>query len=211
MAARKVHGSPVSTATMRVTACLYEKQLEFEFVPVDMANQQHKKEPYLSLNPFGQVPAFEDGDLKLFESRAITNYIVHQYADQGTELISRDLKKMAITGVWLEVESQQHDPPASKLVWELGIKPLFGIPTDPKAVEENEAKLGAVLDIYEKRLSQSKYLAGDCFTLADLHHLPSLKYLMNSEAKKLYESRPHVSAWVADITARPAWSKALGK
>lgn len=114
---------------------------------------------------------------------------------------------MAIIGVWLEVESQQYDQPASKLVWELGIKPMLGLSMDPKVVEENEAKLSTVLGIYEKKLSESKYLAGDSFTLADLHHLPTIHYLMNSQTKMLFESLPHVSAWVADITARPAWSK----
>ncbi|KEH43410.1 phi class glutathione S-transferase [Medicago truncatula] len=63
--------------------------------------------------------------------------------------------------------------------------------------------------MYEKRLSESKYLGGDSFTLVDLHHLPSLHYLMKSQSKKVFESRPYVIAWVADITGRPAWSKVL--
>ncbi|KEH43230.1 putative glutathione transferase [Medicago truncatula] len=209
MATIKVHGSPISTATMRVTATLYEKELEFEFVSINMRNGEHKKEPFISLNPFGQVPAFEDGDLKLFESRAITQYIDHEYADKGTKLTSSDSKKMAIMSVWSEVESLHYDQVASILVWELGIKTLFGIPLDSNVVEENEAKLDIILDVYEKRLSKSKYLGGDSFTLVDLHHLPSLYYLMKSQSKKLFESRPYVSAWVADITARPAWSKVL--
>ncbi|XP_027367959.1 glutathione S-transferase-like [Abrus precatorius] len=209
MATIKVHGTPLSPAVMRVTATLYEKELEFEFVHIDMKNGEHKKEPFISLNPFGKVPAFEDGDLKLFESRAISQYIAHEYADKGTELISNDSKKMAIIRLWLEVESQNFDQPASKLSWELRFKPMFGIPTDPAAVEENEGKLGTVLDVYEKRLSESKYLGGDCFSLADLHHIPPIHSLMNTESKKLFESRPHVSAWVADITARPAWSKVI--
>ncbi|MED6198394.1 hypothetical protein PIB30_065936 [Stylosanthes scabra] len=160
------------------------------------------------MKPFGLVPALEDGDLKLFESRAITKYIAHEYADKGTQLIvTNDSKKMAIINVWLEVESQQYEQTASKLLWELHYKSLFGIPTDPKAVEEYEAKFSVVLGIYEKRLSESKYLAGDSFTLADLHHLPSLHFLMPTRVKKLVESLPRVSAWVADITARPSWSK----
>ncbi|CAK8572818.1 unnamed protein product [Lathyrus sativus] len=89
------------------------------------------------------------------------------------------------------------------------MKPLFGNPTDQKVVEENEVKLDRILDVYEKRLSESKYLGGECFTLVDLHHLPSLHYLMKSQSQKLFESRFHVSAWVVDITARPAWSKVL--
>ncbi|ESW15845.1 hypothetical protein PHAVU_007G107200 [Phaseolus vulgaris] len=209
MATIKLHGNPFSAATMRATASLYEKQLEFEFIMIDMKNGEHKKEPFLLLNPFGQVPAFEDGDLKLFESRAISQYIVHEYADKGTQLISSDSKKMATIRMWMEIESQRYDQAASKLVWELAVKPMYGLPMDPAAVEQAEGMLNTTLDFYEKTLSNSKYLAGDCFTLADLHHLPTIHYLMNTSSKKLFESRPHVTAWVADITARPAWSKVL--
>ncbi|KAL2945440.1 Glutathione S-transferase APIC [Bienertia sinuspersici] len=81
--------------------------------------------------------------------------------------------------------------------------------TDMDVVEENKAKLNEVLDIYETRLAESKYLAGENFTLADLHHLPNLHYLTSSEEKEMFESRPHVSAWCEDILARPAWQKVV--
>lgn len=205
----KVHGIPLSTAAMRVMACLYEKELEFELVPVDLRAGEHKKEPFISLNPFGQVPAFEDGDLKLFESRAITQYIAHLYAGNGTPLVCPDPKKMAVVSVWMEVEGHQYDPAASKLTYELAIKKFLNATADNAVVEEYEAKLAKVLDVYEARLACCKYLAGDCFTLADLHHLPTMQYLMGTQAKKLFDSRPHVSAWCADIMGRPAWSKVL--
>lgn len=115
---------------------------------------------------------------------------------------------MAIVGVWIEVESQKFEPAASKLAWELAYKPIFGLTTDDAVVEENEKKLSEVLDVYESRLSHSKYLGGDSFTLADLHHLPNMKYLMGTKVKRLFDERPHVSAWAADIQSRPAWVKA---
>ncbi|GLT64891.1 hypothetical protein SLA2020_373550 [Shorea laevis] len=169
----------------------------------------HKQEPFLSLNPFGQVPAFEHGDLKVFESRAITQYIALEFSEKGTQLISPGSKSMATLSVWMEVEAHQYDPAASKLAWEQFYKPLYGMVTDTAAVEENEAKLAKVLDIYETRLSQSKYLAGDGFSLADMHHIPVTQILVGTQTKKLFESRPHVNAWVADITARPAYYKVL--
>lgn len=46
----KVHGSLFATAPMRVLACLFEKDLDFEFVHVDLCAEDHKKEPFLSLN-----------------------------------------------------------------------------------------------------------------------------------------------------------------
>jgi glutathione S-transferase len=50
MATIKVHGSPFSIATMRVTATLYEKHLEFDFVNINVRNGDHKKEPFILLN-----------------------------------------------------------------------------------------------------------------------------------------------------------------
>ncbi|KAL8548592.1 hypothetical protein ACS0TY_007765 [Phlomoides rotata] len=205
----KVHGSLISPASMRVLACLYEKGLDFQFVPVDLATAQHKNNSFLALNPYGQVPAFEDGDLKLFESRAINKYIARVYTDKGTPLISSDPKKTAVINVWLEVEAQKYEPPANKLTFELAIKPMMGMATDDAVVKKQEDVLGKVLDVYEARFAESKYLGGDCFSLADLHHLPTMMLLMGTRVKTVFESRPHVRAWCADIMARPAWKKVV--
>ncbi|KAF8015072.1 hypothetical protein BT93_H0765 [Corymbia citriodora subsp. variegata] len=243
----KVHGNAFNVETMRVFAALSEKDLEFEFVPVNMEAGEHKKEHFLVLNPFGLLPVLEDGELKLFESRAITRYIAYKYADKGTPLVYKgkpmvklsahmEVKvdqetmesemqwelmpdsaadaavienMMATVNMWTEVEAHQFDPVASKLQWELMFKPLFGMAMDAAVVNENGARLAKVLDIYEARLSQSKYLGCDIFTLADLHHLLALSNLMGTPAKTLFDARPKVSAWVADIMARPAWVKVL--
>ncbi|GFP85625.1 glutathione s-transferase parb [Phtheirospermum japonicum] len=205
----KVHGNVMSTATQRVLACLNEKGLGYEFVSIDMRAGEHKKEPFTTINPFGQVPGLEDEDLKLFESRAINKYIAYAYADNGTPLVFKEPKKMAIVGVGLEVEAHHFDGPASKLAWELVVKPMKGIAIDDAIVKEHEAQLAKVLDLYEIRLTECKYLSGDTFTLTDLHHLPAVTYLMATPAKALFDTRPHVSAWVADIMARPAWQKVV--
>lgn len=111
--------------------------------------------------------------------------------------------------MWMEVEAHQFDPVASSLGWELAFKPMFGMTTDASVVDEKAAKLGQVLDVYEARLAQSKYLGGDDFTLVDLHHLPNIQVLMGTQVKKLFDSRTHVSAWCGDILARPAWLKVV--
>lgn len=46
----KVHGGLFSTATMRVLACLEEKELDYDFVPVNLRAGEPKREPFLSLN-----------------------------------------------------------------------------------------------------------------------------------------------------------------
>jgi glutathione S-transferase len=95
----KLHGSPFSSCTQRVLTVLAEKGVtDFEIVPVDMATGAHKREPHLSLQPFGKIPALEDDGFVVFESRAICRYIAAKYADQGNKVMPNgsDLKAMAL-------------------------------------------------------------------------------------------------------------------
>lgn len=199
----KLYGFVGSNATFRALASLYEKDVEFELVTVNMGAMEHRRPRFLARNPFGQVPALEDGDVTLFESRAITQYIARKYADKGTELIMNDPLKMAIQTVWMEVENQKFDPVSWKLM-EIAMHRVRG---GEEVVAELEKKLSDVLDVYETRLTESRYLGGDSFTLADLHHTPNVYYLMMTRSKRLFDARPHVRAWAADLLSRPAWLK----
>ncbi|XP_071719008.1 glutathione S-transferase APIC-like [Rutidosis leptorrhynchoides] len=208
----KVYGSMLSTATLRVLLCLSEKDLDFELINVELAAGEHKQPHILARNPFGQIPAFEDGDVELFESRAISEYIARMYNDKGTCLINTDPKKAAIESVYHKVkESHRFDPIMVKLAWELCMKRmLFGQKGDEVIVEAEKKRLESVLDVYETRLKDNKYLGGDSFSLADLYHVPMIKLMMDTEIKKVFESRPNVNAWVEDILARPACLKVFG-
>ncbi|MFS7930924.1 putative glutathione transferase [Helianthus anomalus] len=201
--ALKLYGTVASDATQRVQACLYEKEAHFEFITVNTAAGEHKTPRFLARNPFGELPALEDGDVTLFESRAITQYIANKYDGRGTDLIMKDPIKLAIQTVWMDTENQRFDQPFSKLIEAA----LEGNEGGNKDVREYERKLESVLDVYEQRLKESKYLGGDSFTLADLQHLPGMHYLRSTKAKGWFQGRPHVRAWAADILSRPAWVK----
>ncbi|KAI7753900.1 hypothetical protein M8C21_023574 [Ambrosia artemisiifolia] len=206
-----VYGSMVSTATLRVLLCLAEKDLNFELINVDLASGEHRRPHIVSRNPFGQIPAFEDGDITLFESRAISQYLSRTYAGKGTELINTDPKKAAMESVWMDVESQKLEPAATKLLWELCMKRfLFSQNGDDEVVNVEKKKLESLLDVYEARLSESKYLGGDSFSLADMHNIPTIKFLMGTQMKEVFNARPCVSAWFANIMSRPACVKVFG-
>ncbi|KAL0677210.1 hypothetical protein Bca4012_005191 [Brassica carinata] len=143
------------------------------------------------------------------ESRAITQYIAYVHSSRGTQLLNlQSHKTMGTLTMWMEIEAHQFDPFASVLTWEQVIKPLYGLETDLTVVEENEASLENVLNVYEKRLGESKFLACNTFTLVDLHHLPNIQYLLGTPTKRLFENRPKVRTWVDDITGREAWKLA---
>lgn len=205
----KLYGLPMSTCTTRVMICLHEKDLEFELVPVDLFSQENKKPPFLAKNPFGKVPVLEDGDLTLFESRAITAYLAEKYKDSGSNDLIRheNLNESAAVKVWSEVESHHYDPVISQIVFQHLVAPNVGKSTDQTVIDANVEKLGKVLDVYESRLSSTKYLAGDFFSLADLHHLPYTFYFMKTPWASLVHDRPHVKAWWDDISSRPAFQR----
>ncbi|KAL8548590.1 hypothetical protein ACS0TY_007763 [Phlomoides rotata] len=116
---------------------------------------------------------------------------------------------MAIVGVWLEVEAQKFDAVGQKLSFKILIKPLLGLKTDEAAAAALEEQFAKVLDVYEALLGESKYIGGDDYSLADLHHLPIISNLMKTKVKELFDARPRLTAWAADLQARPAWQKVL--
>nr|AFK45563.1 unknown [Lotus japonicus] len=205
----KVYG-PSCAAAKRVLVVLIEKAIEFEVVPVDVFKGEHKDPEYLKLQPFGVVPVIKDGDYTLYESRAIMRYYAEKYRSQGIDLLGKTIEERGLVEQWLEVEAHNFHPPAYDLTIHILVPQLAGITPDQKVIEESEAKLVNVLNIYEERLSKSKYLAGDFFSLADISHLPFTDYIVNNMGKEhLIKERKHVSAWWDDISNRPSWKKVL--
>ncbi|XP_009365718.1 glutathione S-transferase F13 [Pyrus x bretschneideri] len=204
----KVHGLALSTCTSRVLTILHEKGLDFELLPVNLLAGEHKQPHFLAKNPFGQIPVLEDGDLTLFESRAITAYVAEKFKENGVDLIRHNnLNEAALVKVWTEVESQSFHPAISPIVFQHIIVPMRGQTPDQAVIDANLEKLAKVLDVYEARLSSTKYLAGDFYSLADLHHLPYTYYFMKTPWASLVNERPHVKAWWEDISSRPAFKK----
>ncbi|CAO2172657.1 unnamed protein product [Urochloa humidicola] len=207
MALRKLYGLPLSPNVLRVATVLNEKGLDFEIVPVDIRTGAHKQPEFLALNPFGQIPALQDGDEVLYESRAINRYIASKYKTEGAELLPATASAKLET--WLEVESHHFYPNASPLVFQQLVKPMLGGAPDPVVVDKHAHQLAKVLDVYEDHLAKNKYLAGDEFSLADANHMSYLFCLTKTTNSGLIDERPHVKAWWEDIAARPAFKKTV--
>ncbi|KAF8780522.1 hypothetical protein HU200_001650 [Digitaria exilis] len=182
-----VYGPVISPAVARVAACLLEKDVPFQIEPVDMSKGEHKSPSFLKLQPFGQVPAFKDHLTTVFESRAICRYICDQYADRGNQSLLGKKEDGAVGRAaieqWIESEGQSFNPPSLAIIFQLAFAPMMGRATDLAVVEQNEAKLTKVLDVYDQRLGESQYFAGDDFSLADLVHLPNADFLVNRTNK----------------------------
>lgn len=144
------------------------------------------------------------------ESRAIIRYYAAKYEDKERKLTGTTLEEKALVDQWLEVESNNFNDLVYNMVLQLLVFPKMGHNSDLTMVQKCVNKLEKVFDIYEQRLSKSKYLAGDFFSLADLSHLPSLRFLMNEGGfAHLVTERKCLHDWYMDISSRPAWNKVL--
>jgi len=197
-----VYGNPKATCTQRVLILLEELELKYNFKEVDLRKGEQKSEEYRRLQPFGKVPAVEYGEKTLFESRSILRYIARNNRDP------MDLLGDVYVDMWLEVESQNFNPPASKIVYEKMFKDKDSEPD--QAVMKAEAKrLAEILDVYESRLETQEYIAGDNYSIADISHIPYAYCLLKCGYKDLFKSRPNVYNWLKRIMRRPAVKSVL--
>lgn len=78
--ALKIYSFPLSGHSHRVILFASLAGIAHEVINVDLASGEHKKPAYLSINPFGQVPAIVDGDIAISDSNAILVYLARKYA-----------------------------------------------------------------------------------------------------------------------------------
>ncbi|GJN36054.1 hypothetical protein PR202_gb24880 [Eleusine coracana subsp. coracana] len=179
-----------------VLVCLEEAGAAYEVVPLDMAAREQEAPHHRARNPLGKIPAFEDGDLMLFESRAIARYVLRKY--KPDLLGGGDPKRAATVDAWVEAEAHQFHPPASHILRQVVILPMIGGARDQRVVDENVGRLRAVLDAYDARLAKHRYLAGgeEEASLADLAHVGVMLMLVGTEyGRRVVEERANVKAW----------------
>lgn len=76
-----------------------------------------------------------------------------------------------------------------------------------KLFEKSQRELEKLLDIYEQRLEEAEYLAGDKFTIADLSHLPNADRLYTDRrSRRMFQRRKNVSRWWDKVSQREAWA-----
>ncbi|KAH7156359.1 glutathione S-transferase [Dactylonectria macrodidyma] len=211
--ALKIYGHPSSICTRRVRTILEEKGVEYEFINVNFLQGEHLSEPYGSAwHPFKKIPVLVDteADIKVFESRAIAQYIAAKYHGYGPDLSppQDDLKKFAAFQQALSIELSYFDPNVGGIAGEAVFKPAMGFgPGDQAVIKTKLDALDTALQGYERILSQQRYLAGDEITLADLFHLPFGGLVEPLGFGELVAKYPAVEKWWNGLKGRESWKK----
>jgi len=196
----KVYG-PRAGSGLRNYWMLEEVGAAYEQINIDMRAGEHRSEDFLKLNPTGQVPVLRDGDFILTESLAINDYLAEKFKPEMAGTTPEERARVCQWSLWAIFNIQKYfSDIAMETVW-------FNTNND-YVVSKAQQGLERFLPIMEKRLSETKYLAGDTFTIADINVGAGMGYAkyINYDLSKY----PNIVKWMSEITSRPAFIKAMG-
>src|SRR5262249_43916775 len=158
------------------------------------------KPEYRAMQPFGQVPIFEEDGLVLFESGAIVLHI----GERSQALLPRDAAARARATQWLVAALNSIEP----FVMSIAQIDIF-YPNEewaklrrPGAVEFAQRRLSAL----SRSLGDKPYLDGDRFTAGDLMMATVLRILKHTD---IVTSDRRLAAYIERCTARPAYGRAF--
>lgn len=174
----KLYSHPRSRGRL-VEWYIKELDVDAEIVNLDMAAKEHKDAKYLALNPFGKVPAMEDGDLKLAESGAILLYLAEKYGGLTTP------EQRARANQWI----------------------LFANSTLTQAIfieAMRDKQFAPIFETLDKILGQHDFIDGPEFSVADISIAQTIAYIPMFLPQLDLSPYPNVNAYVKRCRDRPA-------
>ncbi|WP_105437228.1 glutathione S-transferase family protein [Neorhizobium sp. T25_13] len=159
------------------------------------------KEPaHLALQPFGQIPTYEEGDLALFESGAIVLHIAERHGG----LLPDDANARARAIAWMFAALNTVEPP----IFDRSLARILerDEPWYEKRLRSLDDTIRKRLADLSRRLGEAHWLDGE-FSAGDLLMVSVLLRLKASS--DMLDDYPNLSAYVARGEARPAYKRAF--
>ncbi|HEX2652482.1 MAG TPA: glutathione S-transferase N-terminal domain-containing protein [Xanthobacteraceae bacterium] len=186
-----LHGSPFSGHAHRVALLLKMLGLPFQ---VQDANAQIRRTPeFLALNPLGQIPVLQDGDLTLADSNAIMIYLCKRYAP-GSQWLLEDPVGAARIQRWLSIA-------AGEIQFGASYARAISQWNFPGHLPEAHRVANRILSFMDQYLNGRTFLAADHATIADL---ACYSYVAHApEGGVPLDAYSHVRAWLKRVEALP--------
>ena len=181
---------------LRVRWALEEAGLDYRFRGIGLERPAN----YRQDQPFEQVPCFQDGTVRIFESGAIVQYI----GEKSEALLPRDTQQRfrAIQWSYAALSSIEPFVQFRTLLDSFWADNDWAVPAKPTFDQLARLRLGQLAD----RLGENQWLEGGRFTIGDLMMVSVLRL---AERGRLLGETPNLTAYVKRGEARPAFQRAL--
>ena len=193
-------GSPNSR---KVLSVINHLGIEVEVEYLDLFQGDHKTPAYAVLNPNGMVPTLVDGDLKLWESNAIIQYLADKAEDEV--LFPSDNAKRADIVRWQCWELAHFNQAFGTLAFESVAKPSFmELPGNEGVIAWSKEQLTRFATVLNNHLQDRSYVVGDTITLADysMVHVEFFKEAVPFD----WAPYPHLNEYFERMRQSPHWA-----
>ena len=200
----EIIGVPQSNFVWVVRMACEEKGVAYELTPA----RPHSPEVD-ALHPFGKIPVMRHGDVELCESKAIATYIDRAFA--GPKLIPEEPRSAAETEKWVSLINTQIDPIMVRqyLLHLVFPKGADGQP-DRGAIAAALPQMQNQIDVLDRAVRASGYLAGNTFTLADIDLLPILYYVQKfPEGEAMVKGAKNLAGYFDKHCERPCFKATI--
>jgi glutathione S-transferase len=197
MAQVTLYGSSISTYVRTARIALAEKGVGYDLKDVWVDSPEITQR-----HPFQKIPVLRHGDFELYETFAVARYIDEAFP--GPALQPSDPKARGRMTQWISVHNSYCYPTLiGGIVLERVAPKLLNRPSDEAKIKATLPEAQQRLDVLEKAVGTTPYLAGNEPTLADYFLYPVMFYVsVVPEGNALLESRPGLRRWMAAIGDR---------
>lgn len=184
----------LSGSCYKIRLLMHILDVPYKTVTVDFVNKEHKTDKYLKLNPFGSIPIFEDGELRLRDSAGMLVYLARKY-DPKNYWYPDDAASMGLIQQWMATGGNEiMNSAAARLV------KILNYQLDLEKLQTN-AK--ATFKIMDEHLANRDYLALDHPTIADIACFPYTA--MAGEGGIDLAPYPNIRRWVERMKRVPGF------
>ena len=198
----KVH-FVAGTRSGRVVWLLEELGLEYEVNIMPFTKEGLKSPEHRSRHALGRVPVLEDGDISIFESGAIIDYVLERHKNGGLKPNS-DAPEFPFYLQWYHYCEGMVMPPMNQIVVQTVLLPADR--RDEVVLNQSKNLLTKSLAPVNENLADKDYLIGD-FSAADL--MLGHSCFMANRLGCVSDEMQDIKDYVARIANRPAFKKAI--
>ena len=197
----KIHHAP-NSRSVRALWLFNELDLPYELEIYPLGDKSMRTPEYLKVHPLGRVPALEDGDLTIFESGAIVQYVLDRYGN-GTMVPNSASPDYPTYLQWLHYAEGMIMPQINIIV----VETIF-LPEERRNqtnVDRATKLLTRMLTAVDMHLQDRDFLAGE-FSGADI--MTGHACIVSGRLGADISDKPNVATYIDRLEARPALQKA---
>jgi glutathione S-transferase len=185
----------------KASITLEELEFPYEVHAIDLARNQQKEDWFLEINPNGRIPAIVDrdaGNFPVFESGAVMIYL----AEKAGRLLPTDAKGRSLVMQWLMFQIGGVGP----MMGQANVFYRYFPEKITPVIERYQNESRRLLEVLDRRLGQSEYLAGD-YSIADIANWAWVRTYKWSGVS--VEGLDNLRRWLDALYARPGCQRGI--